>query len=56
MIFDFVGSEKETEDMVKKLDMKSIIKLVQGFLAIHYSKQGSKYKKAQQKNILRNLF
>ena len=46
LVFDFVGSEKETEDMVKKLDMKSIIKLVQGFLAIHYSKQGSKYKKS----------
>ena len=32
--------------MVKKLDIKSIIKLIQGFLAVHYSKEGSKYKKS----------
>ena len=46
LVFDFVDSEQDTEDMVKKLDMKSIIKLVQGFLAMHYSKDDSKYKKS----------
>lgn len=45
LVFDFVDNPKDTGDMVKKLDIKSIIKLIQGFLAVHYSKDGSKYKK-----------
>ena len=55
LLFDFNDFEDETRDMVLKLDIKSIINLMQGYLSIFYN-ENKKYDRQVAKKYTEEFF